>query len=205
MNIKRLLFGFMSRYICLVSAFVLVGVMALSAVDDEGYDEYTIRPSDIPKDAPRFEDYPAKSYRGGHVALDLRSHPDAMTYRTRLKAWAKEKPNFAGHYILATWGCGASCTHITIINVRTGKVFFPDGARTNLAVDTHHALLGNRDVFEVWSGAGTLRYQTDSRLLVLIGMPEENEENRGISYFVWENERLRRVRFIPKVGYSAEK
>jgi hypothetical protein len=194
----------MSRYVNLALAFALMSTAAF-AVDDEGYNEYTIRPSDIPKDAPRFEDYPAKPYHGRNAAPDVRSHPDSRMFRTRLKAWAKEKPNFAGHYILATWGCGTDCTQISIIDARTGKIFFPSGARANAAVNVHHDLLGGGDIFQLWHGSGAVRYRADSRLLVLIGMPEESVKNRGISYFVWENERLRRIRFIPKAWYPESK
>lgn len=44
-------------------------------------------------------------------------------FRTRLK-WAvdNQKPNFAGHYILTTWGCGTSCIMGAVINSKTGKV-----------------------------------------------------------------------------------
>jgi hypothetical protein len=41
----------------------------------------------------------------------------------------------------------------------------------------------------------------DSKLLVLIGMPEERDESRGITYYVWEDDRLKKVRFIPKAWY----
>ena len=49
---------------------------------------------------------------------------------------------------------------------------------------------------------GALRYRADSRLLILFGTPDGRKENKGISYFVWEDERLRRVRFLGK-GPSA--
>jgi len=195
----------MLRILIAALACIFSAGLVLAAVDDEGYDEYTIRPSDIPKDAPRFEAYPAKPYHGRNAAPDLRSHPDSRQYRTRLKAWATEKPNFAGHYILATWGCGTDCTQLAIIDARTGKIFHPPGARTNAAVNVHHALLGDGDMFQQWHGTGAVWYRGDSKLLVLIGMPEESEENRGISYFVWENNKLRRIRFVHKPWYPHSK
>ena len=39
----------------------------------------------------------------------------------------------------------------------------------------------------------------------LVGMPEERKENRGISYFVWENDAPRRIRFVPRAGTEVRK
>jgi hypothetical protein len=187
----------MSYRTVLALAFALVLLPAFGAVDAEGYDEYTIRPSDVPEDAPRFEDYPAKPYAGTNAAADVRSDPRSRLYRTQLSGWSREKPNFAGHYIVATWGCGTGCTQLAVIDALTGKVFHPPGARTNSVVDVHEALLVAED-FPRRADFGAVRYRADSRLLILIGMPENRMENRGISYFVWENDGLRRIRFIPK-------
>lgn len=195
----------MPRHLWLLLVVSVFSLTATAGIDHEGYNEYTIRPSDIPKDAPRFEDYPAKVYRGANATPDLRSHPDSRMYRTQLKAWAKEQPNFAGHYILATWGCGTDCVQIAIINARTGKFFHPAGARSNHAVNVHHELLGPGGILDHWHGFGAVQYRPDSRLLVLIGMPGESVENRGISYFVWEKERLTRIRFVPKAWYPERK
>ena len=178
--------------------FALVAAPAFGAVDAEGYDENTIRPSDIPKDAPRFDDYPAKPYTGPNAAPDVLGDPRSRMYRTQLRGWAKEKPNFAGHYILATWGCGTGCTQIAVIDALTGKVFHPPGARTNSVVNVHDELLVEGDSSPRRADFGALRYRADSRLLILFGTPEDRVANRGITYFVWQNDSLRKVRFIPK-------
>ena len=181
----------------LALALALVAPAAVGAVDD-GYDEHTIRPSDIPKDAPRFEDYPAQPYTGANAAPDISSDLRSRRYRTQLRGWATETPNFAGHYILATWGCGTGCTQIAIIDSVTGKVFHPRGARTNSIVNVHDELLVADQPSPRRADFGALRYRVDSRLLVLIGTPEQRPENRGVSYFVWEKESLRRIRLVPK-------
>jgi hypothetical protein len=73
----------------------------------------------------RFGDHPAESiYRGTNAAVNLQSHPEARTYRTRLREAAKEKPSFAGHYIVAEWGCGTCCQQIALIDAKTGTVYF---------------------------------------------------------------------------------
>jgi len=186
-----------SRGTALALVFALIAAPAFAALDAEGYDENTIRPSDIPKDAPRFDDYPATPYAGPNAAPVLGDRRSRM-YRTQLRGWAKEKPNFAGHCILATWGCGTGCTQIAIIDARSGKVFHPPGARTNSVLNVHGDLLVEGDSSPRRADFGALQYRADSRLLVLIGMPDNRAENRGISYFVWQNDSLRKVRFVPK-------
>lgn len=178
-------------------AFLLISFTAttFAASDDDGYNEVTIRPSDIPADAPRFEHFPAELFHEKNAAPNLRSDSTTKMFRTRLAQWAKEKPNFAGHYILATWGCGADCTQISIIDAKTGKIYHPDGVNSNVTANIHA---------DLWS-AGTIQFHRDSRLLVLIGMPEERTKDRGISYYVWEKNRLRRIRFVPKAWYPESK
>ena len=110
---------------------VLVFTASLVAIADES----AIRAVDIPKDAPRASDYPANPYTGKQAAPDVQSDSRSRTYRTVLRGWATEKPNFAGHYILATWGCGTGCTQVAIIDAITGKVFHPAGIRTNQISD----------------------------------------------------------------------
>jgi hypothetical protein len=178
-----------------LSALLLLVCTFVFATDEDGYSEHTIRPSDIPADAPKFESFPAKAFSGRNAAPNLHSDAMTMMFRSRLAQWAKQKPNFAGHYILATWGCGTDCTSISIIDACTGRIYHPAGVTTNVAVNVHHSLLEGGDL---WHAAGAIKFRPDSRLLVLIGMPEEREEDRGISYYVWENNKLRRMRFIHK-------
>jgi hypothetical protein len=182
----------MSRRSILVLVFALVASSAFGGPE--------IRQSDVPEDAPRFKDYPATPYAGPNATPDVRSDPRSRMYRTLLKGWATEKPNFAGHYILATWGCGTGCTQIAVIDAITEKVFHPPGARTNSVVDVHEELLVGGDTSPRRADFGALRYSVGSRLLVLIGTPEERAENRGISYFVWEDDSLTRVRLVAKAA-----
>jgi hypothetical protein len=74
---------------------------------------------------PRFEDYPvARIFKGTPAPVDLRSHPQARSFRTRLHAGAKHGPNFAGHLTIVTWGCGTSCRQLAIVDAKTGGVTF---------------------------------------------------------------------------------
>jgi hypothetical protein len=110
---------------------------------------------------PRFEDYPAKVYRGPVQAPDLSSHPDAKTYRTQLQNAAKGGVNFAGDHVLATWGCGGQCLMGAVINARSGHVQFLPGTVC------------------CWLEAGEninpIAFKVGSDLLVLTGMVNEEE------------------------------
>lgn len=196
---------FKSRHTVLALAFALASLSVFGAGANEGEDKSIIRLSDIPGDAPRPADYPATPYTGPNAAPDVRSERRSRMYRTQLRGWAREKPNFAGHYILATWGCGTGCTQIAVIDALTGKVFHPPGVRTNSIVDVDGELLVDGDSSPRREDFGALRYSADSRLLVLIGMPENRAENRGISYFVWEDDRLRRIRLVRKAPVAGGK
>jgi hypothetical protein len=186
------------RYL-LACVLFAAGSVAAAATDEDGYNEVTIRPSDIPLDAPRFESYPAKLYTGRNAKPDLSSDPSTRMFRTQIKEWSKERPNFAGHYIIATWGCGTNCTQLAIVDAITGNVSHPDGVATNDATNVHHELLEGGDL---WHASGSIKFRPDSKLLVLIGMPEEDTERRGISYFVWNGTKLSLVRFIHKAWYQ---
>jgi hypothetical protein len=71
---------------------------------------------------PQFDEYPAgRAYTGKHHAPILTA--ENRMYRTRLRDGARQKVNFAGHYVLTLWGCGAYCRDGAAIDVRTGKVF----------------------------------------------------------------------------------
>src|SRR6266498_575805 len=75
---------------------------------------------------PQFKDYPAPVYAGKADLLNVRSHPLARLYRTRLRENLHEEGiNFAGHYTFASIGCGAGCSVNAIVDARTGRAFFP--------------------------------------------------------------------------------
>ena len=71
---------------------------------------------------PQFKDYPAgEIYRGPTASLVLKR--DDLVFRTRLRSAAQNlKSNFAGHYILTAWGCGAQCVMGAVIDAKTGRV-----------------------------------------------------------------------------------
>ena len=76
---------------------------------------------------PKFRDYAVdKIYHGKIHPLVLDSF--GKSFKTRLReAISYGKPDFAGHYIVARWGCGSSgCNTGAVIDVETGRAYpFP--------------------------------------------------------------------------------
>lgn len=75
---------------------------------------------------PNFAAYPAtEAYQGKPARLDRKSHSYARIYRQVLSGELESGPNFAGHFVIASWGCGTSCLANAIVDANTGKVFVP--------------------------------------------------------------------------------
>lgn len=140
---------------------------------------------------PTFKQYAAKVEKKRNVTVNLKSHKNANMFRTNLRNAAKEGVNFAGHYILTTWGCGTNCSHSAIIDARNGRVFFPD--------QLEGAGFGFCDLPD---DAEPLVYQADSRLLVLSGFKGGDlglKDGRcGIYYLEWTGTNFKQVRFVEK-------
>lgn len=73
-----------------------------------------------------FDKYPVKVEASSHrVRVRIVSAKDRR-YASILRESASAKPDFAGHYILASWGCGASCVVSAAIDAKDGTVhWFP--------------------------------------------------------------------------------
>lgn len=176
----------MQRTFCLALAFLVLGVIDTS------------RSVAQKPDAPRCEDYPADVWAGKAVLVDLRSHPLARKFRTRLREDMKAQGiNFAGHYTFATVGCGAGCSISAIIDARTGRVYFPK------VLSGWTGIVGNFDRHEEYEQ----QTRTDSRLLRILGRPNigrRNEERygpSGVYYYEWIDNRLRLIKFVHVGSY----
>jgi len=120
------------------------------------------------------------------VAPDVGSG-QAHLYRTAIRDAAKAGPNFAGHYTIIRIGCGSATVCVAIADARTGKIYFPPDLEnaTVLLVDT------------LTSEVDTLNYRRNSRLLIVVGLPNENPKRAGIGYYVWRSGKLNLLRFTP--------
>jgi hypothetical protein len=72
-----------------------------------------------------FSSYPAAHRLTRSPAAPIVRTGKARRYRSVLRAEAREGPNFNGHYRVASWGCGTNCIEWAVIDLETGKVWFP--------------------------------------------------------------------------------
>lgn len=152
------------------------------------------RPQGAARDGePRFQSFPADVWAGRPAPLSRRSHRLARVYRTLMRQQQREEGvNFAGHYTLATVGCGTGCSVTGFIDARDGRAYFPRELEgwTNIVGD-----------YDPPEGEDTWQWRADSRLLRIVGRPnvgrpgEERYGPSGIYHYEWTGRRLRLVRF----------
>ncbi|MBY0505026.1 MAG: hypothetical protein K2X03_14025 [Bryobacteraceae bacterium] len=136
---------------------------------------------------PRFEDFPvAKVWRGAPAVpkriVDYR-YPDLLA-----KA-AKEGVNFAGRYKFALWMGGSNCAAGAIIDLPTGGVFIPPLGKRTEDRDESGQWLISCGMYE----GSAIEFQLHSRLVkIRTGMTAPPDTY----YFVWEQDRFRRILFL---------
>jgi hypothetical protein len=147
-----------------------------------------VRPGSPPKAAAltgalRFEDFPAL-FSTPRRNAPLILTPQDRQYRTRLRAAVAERPNFAGHYVLTTWGCGTECLYGAAVNLRTRRVTFLPFATCCVGEVPK-------------SDEEMIAFRQDSALLVLIGMRGGQGADIGSHYYRIQGDRLVHLRSIP--------
>jgi hypothetical protein len=130
--------------------------------------------------APMFEDYAAGDVFRGKPVSPVLNTPAARMFRTELRRQAASGPNFAGHFTLARWGCGAGCVSTAIMDSRSGRVWFP-GLRVEDAVVEGNIVDHSTD------------FHINSELLVATGVV--NKLGAGTAYFRWHQGVLSLIRF----------
>jgi hypothetical protein len=127
--------------------------------------------------------------------LDFNSNAIAKRYRAVLRQEIARGPNFAGHYRVAVWGCGMSCTMFAVINLNTGRVITPEQFSHTIGLWFG---VDNQSLFpESPADYNLLAFTKDSRLLVVLGDLDEDESREGAFYFVLDHERLRLIHSTP--------
>jgi hypothetical protein len=132
---------------------------------------------------PRFESYAVSAEAAATNAPVHIVGKRSREYATELRTAAKRPPNFAGHYILASWGCGASCVMSAAIDTKTGVVVwlpftvccFPPEVSEPLEFKLDSRLLivrGSRNE----KGAGTYYYLLDPQRFILLKAEEKQAE-----------------------------
>ena len=139
-----------------------------------------------------YSQFPAKVETKSAVGINLKSHAEAKHYRTNLSnALSNSDVNFAGKYILVSWGCGSGCSQGAIIDARTGNVFFPNELQ---GVYAGGLTLGEHDMLE---------FKKNSCLLLIYGYSgsgfnPENPTHHGIYYYQWNGKALKLLKFEKK-------
>jgi hypothetical protein len=132
---------------------------------------------------PKFSDYPVKSvYTGKNAPIKL--NRDEMAFRTRLR-WAAThmRPNFAGHYIVTEWGCGAECRDGAVIDARTGKV-------STWGFTICCWPISRPDKFE------PVEFRINSNLIVFTGLRNEKEGDNGKHFYKFQNGRFIHIKSL---------
>lgn len=145
-----------------------------------------------PQPVPQFAQFPSPVYHGLVGRLDL-SSPDAYQYRTRLRNGAQQPVNFAGHYQLVQWGCGADCLTGAIIDVLTGQVTFLPSVEFAPSV-------GPNGIDSI--PFNSIQFRTNSRLIVFSGQLNETGVI-GVHFDLWNGSGFQDLLTIPFVAPAA--
>ena len=132
-----------------------------------------------PGTLPRFKDYPAGATFAGRHRLVLDGTDRG--YRTRLREAARQRPDFAGHFVLALWSCGAECLMGAAVDVRSGRVTWLPGDTICCWFPGPQTQARHTD---------PVRFRLDRRLLVLSGLRHEREGDLGQHCYTIEGGRF---------------
>src|SRR5262249_13465907 len=139
---------------------------------------------------PTFNSYLVPAEKARAKSINFKNNPGARTMRTRLSEAFRSGVNFAGHYIVASWGCGTGCISGAVIDARNGNVYWP---LPLYALGVWYE--GNSYV------DNPVDYRKNSRLLIITGSPgvkdNQPENPNGKYFYEWREDQLKLVKFIP--------
>jgi hypothetical protein len=144
--------------------------------------------------APSFDQFRVAGAKfAGKPAAPVFKTAEERKFRTMIRTAAADGPNFAGHFTVAEWGCGAGCVSIVVVDAATGAVYRGPFRFLGWALRKYEdKYSSNDDKFEEVS------YKPDSRLLVARGCPDEGE---CTSYFwEWTGSEFKLIRKIASVA-----
>jgi hypothetical protein len=130
---------------------------------------------------PRFDDFPANSYHGKIAPVRIVSMKDRQ-FKSRLRELSGQKPNFAGHYRLATWGCGASCVTAVAIDAESGRTVWLPFTVCCWDVDIDDPI----------------KFKVNSRLIEIHG--SRNEAGGGTYYYALDNDGFTLIKAVEKAA-----
>ncbi|MBI0330055.1 hypothetical protein [Burkholderia plantarii] len=133
-------------------------------------------PARAARPVPEFDNFPVEQIWHGKVAPTvLRSEQDHR-FAARLRELSGKKPNFAGHYALSSWGCGAACTMAVAVDVKTGDTVWLPFTVCCWDVDVREPVA----------------YRHDSKLVIVRG--SRDETGNGIYYYLFDQHRFTLLR-----------
>lgn len=125
-----------------------------------------------PNAMPAYTQYQVTEHYAGPMAKPILTTRQDKAFQSQLRRAAHGQPNFAGHYRVVTFGCGASCVMGAIIEAKTGRVVWLP--------------------FTVCCGSDASKppvdFRPDSALLVINGM--RNETGDGTHYYALKDGQL---------------
>jgi len=186
-------------------AALLLGAAPAANAEIPGWCQYAL--SDAPKNAPAFDRYAVPVARVKHAPRVRLNSKLARLYRTQFrdaaKLGAKTGANFAGHYRLASWGCGTGCLSWGVVDLKTGRVAFDKSMFTlqNAHIDFSREKEDGdyASVRRAFYEFGVLLYRPDSSLLMTLGQPNEDEERDGMAFYHWTGKSFRKIAFTPAI------
>ncbi|MGJ4925965.1 hypothetical protein ACQR1I_11650 [Bradyrhizobium sp. HKCCYLS2038] len=131
---------------------------------------------------PQFKQYLTNEvFRGKAVTVVLNT-PEKVAFRTRLREAGRQQANFAGHYVLTTWGCGDTCLMGAAVDRLSGQVtFLPATTCCWGELDPRYK---------------PVEFRLGSRLLVLSGQLNEKGV-KGDHFFEFKNGEFTPISTIP--------
>ncbi|GJI88145.1 MULTISPECIES: hypothetical protein [Duganella] len=123
---------------------------------------------------PQFSSHQVSDIYSGPTAKPRLLTKKDREFGSRLREAAAQHVNFAGHFVVATWGCGASCVMGAILDARSGKVTWLPFI----------ICCGDYD------SAMPVDFRPDSALIVFKGMRNEQGPG-GTYYYVYERDKLK--------------
>lgn len=132
--------------------------------------------------------YPAISMHVTTPAKPVLKSKISRLYRTRINEGAKAGPNFAGHYTVVRWGCGAGAFMFFVVDAVNGAVYEPPELCIALAGGDEEALSGfdNRNP----------GFSLTSKLLLTVGVadgPKDDPYGRARTVYFFDKGRFKRL------------